>query len=132
MCVQQGWKGTGAKPKVLKRLVKKMKCLLDGKAGMDLLIESKIGQPTKVPGPSAQLRRFYTDNYGALDRFDRLWYEIKFFGHPRDWESHFCWSLLHSAIVNARALYCVARNERVAMRPFLEGLLVAYEETLAQ
>src|SRR5689334_2406498 len=104
MCTAQGWKGTGDKAKVLKRIVKMLKGLLQGKEGVASLIGSKIGEATKSGGASAQLRRFYTNNYGALDRFDRLWYEMKFVAHPRDWESHFCWSLLHSAVVNARAI----------------------------
>ncbi len=123
MCAAQGWKGTGDKSKVLKRIVKMLKRHLRGKEGVASMIGSKIGETTKADGASAQLRRFYTNNYGALDRFDRLWYEMRFVTHPRDWESHFCWSLLHSAVVNARAVYCSARNERIAMRPFLTLLV---------
>lgn len=130
MCAAQGWKSTGDKPRVLKRIVKKLKEQLDGRDGVESLVESKIGKPTSSTGSSSQLRRFYTNNYPALDRFDRLWYEMKFLAHPRDWESHFCWSLLHAAVVNARSVWCSAAERRVPMIDFLQSLIASYESTL--
>jgi hypothetical protein len=126
MCTAQGWKPTGDKQRVLKRVVKKAKQQLAGKEGVTSLIESKIGSPTKVDGSSSQLRRFYTNNYPALDRFDRLWYEMRFFIRPRDWESHFCWSLLHTAVINARSVWCAVSDRRVSMVEFLSGLVSAF------
>jgi hypothetical protein len=103
---------------------------LEGKEGVEALIESKLGAPTKTDGTSSQLRRFYTNNYPALDRFDRLWYEMRFLIRPRDWESHFCWSLLHATVVNARSVWCAASNKRVTMIEFLRNLVDCYVNTL--
>lgn len=130
MCAAQGWKATGDKSRVLKRVVKKLKEQLEGRDGVVSLIESKVGGPTASKGSSSQLRRFYTDNYPALDRFDRLWYEMRFLAHPRDWESHFCWSLLHAAVVNARSVWCTLTEERVSMIDFLKLLTDSYASSL--
>jgi hypothetical protein len=111
--------------------VKKLAALTQGKAGVESLLEAKLGPKTATDGPSAQLRRFYTNNYSALDRFDRLWYEMRFFIRPRDWETHFCWSLLHSAVINARAAWCAAHGERVPLKQFLSRLVAKFAETLA-
>jgi hypothetical protein len=131
MCTAQGWKPTGEKPRVLKRVVKKLKLLLEGREGVEALIESKIGEPSKGTGTSAQLRRFYTDNYPTLDRFDRLWYEMRFLTRPRDWESHFCWSLLHATVVNARSVWCSAQENRVSMIEFLQALVDSFKDSLS-
>lgn len=130
MCTSQGWKPTGDKPRVLKRVIKKLTQLLEGREGVAALVESKIGLPTTKGGSSSLLRRFYTKNYPALDRFDRLWYEMRFFIRPKDWQSHFCWSLLHSTVVNARSVWCATRGERIPMLSFLRNLVDSYSKTL--
>ena len=130
MCTHQGWKPTGDKGQVLKRIVKKQLQTLEGIAGMNSLIESKIGAPASKDGPSSELRRFYTNNYSPLDRFDRLWYEMRFFSHARDWESYFCWALLHATVVNARTVYCMRTSKRLSMIEFLRVLVDSYVETL--
>ena len=111
-------------------MVKKMTAQLKGRDGVEALIESKIGFPTKMDGSSSQLRRFYTNNYPPLDRFDRSWYEMRFFIRPRDWESHFCWSLLHAAVVNARSVWCAATQNRVSMIDFLDSLVHVFGSTV--
>lgn len=93
------------------------------------LIESKVGPKASSDDTSAPLRRFYTNNYGVLDRFDRLWYEMRFRIRPRDWESHFCWSLLHAAVLNARAAWCAAHRERVPLKNFLERLVTSFADS---
>lgn len=126
MSAAQGWKSTGDKPRLLKRVVKR---LLAASAGPDALksrVESSVGRATSTEGPSAHLRRFYTNNFGVLDRFDRLWYEMRFVIRPRDWESHFAWSLLHAAVINARAAWCVAHEERVPIKTFLHDLVASF------
>jgi hypothetical protein len=130
MCASQGWKSTGDKSRVLKRVVKKLNSLLKGRPGVEALLESRLGDPTRESGSSSLLRRFYTNNYPALDRFDRLWYEIKFFARPRDWESHFCWSFLHATVVNARAIYCAATSTRISIIDFLRDLVDCYAKSL--
>lgn len=129
MCTSQGWKPSGDKSRILKRIVKKQKQLSQGKEALVQLLESKIGPKTPNGGPAAQVRRFYTDNYPALDRFDRLWYEMRFRTHPRDWHSHFCWSFLHVAVINARSVWCAIRGERIPLKAFLERLVSRFAET---
>jgi hypothetical protein len=126
MSAAQGWKSTGDKPRLLRRVVKR---LLASSAGPDVLksrVESSVGAATSTDGPSAQLRRFYTNNYGVLDRFDRLWYEMRYLIRPRDWESHFVWSLLHTVVINARAAWCVAHGQRAPIITFLRDLVDSF------
>lgn len=126
MCTAQGWKPSGDKARTLKRIIKKQKQLAQGQEALRQVLESKLGPKTRADGPAAQLRRFYTDNYPALDRFDRLWYEMRFRTHPRDWHSHFCWSLLHVAVINARSVWCAFQGERIPLKDFLEQLIARY------
>lgn len=130
MCAHYGWKATGDKRKVLGRIVKKLSALKEGREGVLSLIESKVGVPSVSGGSSSQLRRFYTDNYPALDRFDREWYNIESTIRPSDWESHFCWSLLQAAVINARTVWCATREERVPTTDFLNDLVSGYVNSL--
>jgi hypothetical protein len=126
MCSAQGWKATGDKPKLVGRIAKKEKELLKPQEGLQALIESKIGPRTASGGAPSKLRRFYTDNYGCLDRFDRLWYEMTFNSHARDWESYFCWCLIHASVVNARSLWCALRGEPIPLKVFLQKLVDSF------
>ena len=129
MCAAQGWKPSGDKARIVNRVAKKQKQLAQGKEALVQVLENKIGPKEGSAGPAAQVRRFYTDNYQALDQFDRLWYEIRFRTHPRDWESHFCWSLLHTAVVNARSVWCRLHDQRVPLKVFLSRLVAGFAET---
>ena len=115
---------------MLKRVVKKFGEVLQGQQGVESLVLNKIGDPTAAAGSSSQLRRFYTRNYPALDRFDRLWYEMEFIPDPRDWQSHFCWSLLHATVVNTRSVWCSANESRVPLKLFLRQLVDTFVDTL--
>jgi len=75
----------------VKRVAKKLKASTEGKEGIENLLEATIGPKTGVDGPSAQLRTFYARHMSALDRFDKLWYSIKFCPGARDWESNYSW-----------------------------------------
>lgn len=108
--------------KVLKRIVKHLQSSTIGIQAMKDDIDNCVG-PTSQSGLAADIRRFYTDNYSALDRFDRLWYEMKFLAHPRDWKSYFSWNLIHCAVVNARAVWCAVQQRHVPLREFLELLI---------
>lgn len=130
MCTAQKWKATGEKPRIVKRIVKKMMEMKTGREGMVALIESKVGPITASDGPSSHLRRFYTDNYSALDRFDRLWYEMCFLAHARDWESYFCMSLLHAGVLNARSAWCAAHGTRVPLMEFLGALTATFASSI--
>ena|SRR5215207_8145068 len=126
----QKLKTTGEKKELVKRIVKNLVAILEGKEGIETLVESKIGPKHGSDGPSAQIRRFYADNYQALDRFDRVWYEIRYHLRPRDWESHFCWSLLQVAVINARTIWCAAHGRRVPMKVFLGDLVSSFSRTI--
>jgi hypothetical protein len=130
MCSAQGWKPTGDKAALVKRIVEKQKALLRGRHGIVTLLEAKIGTKLGRDGPAGQLRSFYSANYQALDRFDRAWYEMRFRPHPLDWVSHFSWSLFHVAVINARAIWCAVHGRRVGIRDFLAGLVSSYVAAL--
>jgi hypothetical protein len=131
MCSAQKLKSTGAKERLVKRLVKFLMAMLQGKEGTETLIESKIGPKLGSDGAAGQIRRFYAENYQSLDRFDRVWYEIRYHLRPRDWESHFCWSLLHAAVINARTVWCTAHGQRLPIKEFLADVVSSFARTLA-
>jgi len=123
MCDSQGWKSNGNKDKLIKRITKKEKARMRGRSGLEMLIESRVGEVTDKSGPAAMIRSFYSKHYGALDKFDRLWYEIKFYSKARYWRSCFCWGLLHAAVVNARSAWCAYHQTRVTTIEFIQGLV---------
>ena len=126
MCQAQGWKSTGKKPQLIKRVAKKVRVASRDREAIVARVEDKIGPKQVADGIASQIRRYYTDHYGALDSFDRLWYELRFRDHPRDWQSHFCWSLLHVAVINARAVWCAAHRQRVPLRTFVASLITCF------
>ena len=129
MCSAQGWKARGDKQALLARIVKKQKALLAGRDGVVTLLESKIGPKLGSDGPAARLREFYKAHFQALDRFDRVWYEMRFRPHPLHWESHFTWSLFHVAVINARAIWCAIHHRRVGTLQFLSALASSFAAT---
>jgi hypothetical protein len=131
MCLAQELKSTGDKERLVKRLVKTMMATLQDKQGIVALIESKIGPKLGKDGPAAEIRRFYADHYQALDRFDRVWYEIRYHVRPRDWEAHYIWSLLHAAVINARTVWCAAHGQRLPIKDFLLRLVACYVHSIA-
>ena len=76
-----------------------------------------------VPG---QIRRHYTENYSALDRFDRLWYEVVYPFPQRSWRTYFAWCVVHQALVNAYVAYIKHTDERIPIRQFYEMVIVEY------
>lgn len=127
MCESQGWKSGGDKQRIMKRFCKKISVATSGREGAEALIEATVGK-TNTSDISALIRRHYTDNYAALDRFDRLWYETKFPCRTRDWKSYFCWSLLHCAVINARAAWCLSHRTRVTMKDYIKNLIADARE----
>ena len=77
---------------------------------MARLISKASLEPQRRPtAPRLSFAVFTPTTTPLLIRFDRLWYEMRFLIRPRDWEIHFCWSLLHATVVNARSVWCAAR-----------------------
>lgn len=122
MCQSLELKASGDKRKLVKRTTRYFLSSSVGKQAMQDKIEATIG-PTSHAGAPSEIRRFYTDNYSALDRFDRLWYEMRFLAHPHDWISYFTWCFIHSAVINARAVWCASQKRRVPLKDFFELLL---------
>lgn len=125
MCTKWRLKSSGPKQKVLKRLVKHLHASSRGVTGLRSRIECILGEPVRSGLPNG-IRRTYTDNYTALDHFDRDWYFIRFFDHSHDWESFFTWSLIHCAIINARAVWCAKIGRRVTVKEFMAEAVRAY------
>lgn len=115
----------------MKRVARKLKASTQGKEGIESLLEATLGPKTGIHGPSGQLRIFYASNMSALDRFDRLWYSMRFVQGARDWESHFCWSLIHAAVLNCRSAWCALHEQRLQVKAFLSQLIVKYLETIS-
>lgn len=130
MCIAQEWRSTGDKPSLVARIVKNQKELLKGRSAIETLIQCKVGPKLGEDGPAAELRDFYRDNYQALDRFDRAWYEMCFLPGARDWLSYYSWSLLHTSVINARTIWCAAHGRRVAVKEFLRLLVSNYIDSL--
>jgi hypothetical protein len=129
MCASQHWKTTGDKSALVARLVSEEKAILSGEGAVTSLIESTIGPKLGSAGAPGELRRFYSSHYQALDRFDRVWYEMKFAEKAYDWESYFCWSILSAGVINARAAYCAAIGSRLPILDFLSALIDSVLET---
>ena len=104
--------------------------LLEGREGMVSLIECKVGPKLGEDGPASQLRSFYRDHYQTLDRFDRVWYQIEFLPGARDWVSYYSWSLLQTAVINARTIFCALRDRYMPIKDFLAELVSYYVETI--
>lgn len=119
MCEALRVKATGEKPVLVNRLVAYYAPLLGhNNIPIEDKIISTIG-PASSEGVCKDVRTFYKNNFSSLDRFDRHWYEMTFIDHPHKWESYFAWSLIHCAILNARAAFCSLKNARFSVKEFL-------------
>lgn len=123
MCEGLSLRPTGSKGNLCHRIAEHWEKTKDPRALLENKIEANVGPITHDDGLPAAIRRHYVDDYSALDRFDRLFYEMTFLSHPHDWESHFRWGLIHCAVINARAAWCVRKNQRVPLQDFLRELI---------
>jgi len=67
---------------------------------------------------SGKLRSIYTQNYSALDRFDRFYYQVQYPFSHRNWKAYFAWCVLQQALVNAFVAYMKDRNRAIPIRDF--------------
>lgn len=130
MCSLWNIKVTGSKQRLLARVAKHLHDSSQGEESLKVRINSIVGEASPLGAP-ASIRRFYTDGYKALDNFDRLWYEMTFLDHPHDWKSYFTWSLIHCAVINARAVWSAKIGRRVPLRDFLAEVVQESEGTVA-
>lgn len=89
--------------------------------------ERRVGEIQYGEGSiSGQIRRHYTDNYSALDRFDRFWYQIVYPYSARSWKSYFTWCVIQQALVNAYVAYMKHKNKKIPLREFYELIVDEY------
>lgn len=124
MCTQSQLKPGGTKSELLKRYAKHQHSMARDQNSLITRIETVIGQ-AMPHGPPEDIKISYTKNFSALDHFDRDWYFIRFFNHPHDPISHFCWSLIHCAIINARAVWCAQIGKRITAKDFMRAAVEA-------
>lgn len=79
----------------------------------------KIGE-TSI---SSKIRRIYTNNYSALDRFDRFWYQIVYPFKHMNWRTYFAWCVLKQGLVNAHVAYMKYLNKKIPIRHFCESVI---------
>ena len=123
----QNKKGSGDKSAQRKRL---LKMYIRTKRSSTFLSESfqrRIGEnQLDEDSVSGFIRRHYTNNYSALDRFDRLWYEVVYPFPQRSCKTYFAWCVLQQAAVNAYIAYIKHKNKRIPIRDFYEMVVNDY------
>ena len=127
----QTLKATGNKDKQIKRLVKHWIRVKRSPDFFEARLDAKLG-PIQHGEESISgiVRRFYTNNYSALDRFDRYWYKIAYPTHNKNWETYYVFCLLHQVVVNAFVAYCKHINRCVEIKEFLKILIYEYVSSL--
>jgi hypothetical protein len=127
----QNLKATGSKSKRVKRVVKHYARVKRGTEFTESRLLGKLGPISHGEDSiSGIIRRFYTNNYSALDRFDKYWYSIAYPTHSKDWEVHFTFSLLHQAVVNTFVAYCKLQERCIPILDFVELLINEYVSSL--
>jgi hypothetical protein len=97
------------------------------------LLESVIGPPAVGDTSSSGLiRRFYTDNYKALDQFDALWYSCRYDYREASWQTSYLWAVILDAVLNARSAWCEAHANREPLKEFVQALVDEFHATMAQ
>jgi hypothetical protein len=127
MCAGQTLRSTGAKQRLQGRLQRHY-FRMKGEYDFTLsTFQEKIGElSTGDSSHAGTVRRFYTDNYSAVDRFDRLWYETKYPFSCRNYETYFAYCLLHQAVINAWAAWCTFSGRRIPIMNFIEEVVSEY------
>jgi hypothetical protein len=89
----------------------------------DLLVETAVGPFVGEGGPPSRIRRFYSQSYKALDRFDAEWYECFYDKRDQNWEVCYTWALIMTTIINARAAYNENLKRRESIKTFARSLI---------
>jgi len=126
-CVGLSLKNGGTKARLCRRLKK----FYRGQATASTSVASKFEDAL---GPvqdgeysiSGRVRRFYTNNYSAVDRFDSLWYRIEYPIKIKSWETYYTFCLLQQSIVNAYVCYCKLKDSKIPILDFLELVVAEY------
>ena len=131
MLAGQRLKATGSKPKLVKRLVKYyVRKARDEEFALSKL-EGRLGPiQSGTDSISNIVRKFYTKNYSALDRFDRYWYDLVYPSYNKDWNTYFTFCLLHQAVINSFVAYCKLKDEKMKVKDYVALVLDEFERSI--
>jgi hypothetical protein len=109
----------------MRRIVKKTLALKSEKLDWtSALLEAAIGPPVVGDtSTSGLIRRFYTNNYKALDQFDALWYACRYDYREASWRTSYLWAIILDCVVNARSAWCEAHGDRQPIKDFVQALV---------
>jgi hypothetical protein len=125
---------SGNKQRLIRRIVKKTLALKNDELGWTTtLLEAAIGPPVVGDtSTSGLIRRFYTENYKALDQFDQLWYACRYDYREASWQTSYLWAVILDCVVNARSAWCEAHGERQPIKEFVQALVDEFGTNVAR
>ena len=95
-----------------------------GEAWTRMLLDSAVDDPARGEGSTCGLiRRYYTNNYKALDQFDPMWYGCSDSYRDSSWQSCYLWALILDCAVNACSAWSELHDERAAIKDFVSQLV---------
>jgi Transposase IS4 len=125
ICESKSWKKSGNKQKLTKRIVKKtLAYKSDDYEWTTTLMEATLG--TAAAGEASncgRIRRYYTNTYKALDRFDQMWYDIQYSKRDRSWATCYTWAVIVDCVLNARSAYCELVGKIEPVKVFTNELI---------
>jgi len=118
--------------RLIKRIVRKTLAQKEGgEAWTRTLLESAVGDPAGgVTSTSGLLRRYYTNNYKALDQFDALWYACHYSYRESSWQSCYLWALIVDCAINAYSAWCELHSTRLPVKDFANRLISEIGDSL--
>jgi hypothetical protein len=95
-----------------------------GEAWTRMLLDSAVDDPARGEDSTCGLiRRYYTNNYKALDQFDAMWYGCSYSYRDSSWQSCYLWALILDCAVNACSAWSELHGERAAIKDFVRQLV---------
>jgi len=109
----------------MKRIVKnalavKDKALSWANTRVEATVSDAAAGEVSVPG---RFRRFYTNTYKSLDQFDQTWYEVAYDKRDRDWQTCYKRAVILDCVINARSVYCEAKQVKEPSKDFVRQLI---------
>lgn len=103
------------------------------KEDLDTRVEASVGPiQTGWMSMPGRIRKFYTQNYKALDQFDQLWYECCYDKRDISWETRYTWALILDCVLNAHSAYCESTHSIEPLRTFIGHLIIEIQERTCQ
>jgi hypothetical protein len=126
-CVGLSLKAGGNKTRLCKRLKKFYRLQVTKSTSLASKFEDALGPIQDGEASiSGRVRRFYTNNYSALDRFDSHWYRIEYPLRIMSWENYYTFSLLQQSVVNAYVAYCKLVDEKIPILSYIKLVVDLY------